>query len=195
MKYWLVAAWKLALITALGFAGGMIAGLMIYGGDIFDLQSAGFAYYITYGLSTAFIFAFYHVRGLSNTITVAVSVGALLFVIARSWMPTLNAAIWSFGVNLSVVMLAFLFERKLSSLKQWKFIVVGLIYGGVFVLLTLLVGILTQVAAMPPTLFQKNFLDGLWLGFGLGIGVEIAESIVHSVDYRKTRHTPIVSDF
>jgi hypothetical protein len=195
MKYWLIQSWKLALITALGFAGGLIAGLMIYGGDIFDLQSAGFAYYIMYGLSTAFIFAFYHVRGLSNTITVAVSVGALLFVIARSWMPTLNAAIWSFGVNLSVVMLAFLFERKLSSLKQWKFVVVGLIYGGVFVLLTLLVGILTQVAAMPPTLFQRNFLDGLWLGFGLGIGVEIAESIVHSVDYRKTRHAPMVSDF
>ncbi len=195
MKYWLVQSWKLALITAFGFAGGMIAGLMIYGGDIFDLQSAGFAYYITYGLSTAFIFAFYHVRGLSNTITAAVSVGALLFAIATSWMPALNAAIWSFGVNLSVVMLAFLFERKLSSLKQWKFVVVGLIYGGVFVLLTLLVGILTQVAAMPPTLFQKNFLDGLWLGFGLGIGVEIAESIVHSVDYRKTRHAPMVSDF
>jgi hypothetical protein len=177
--------WRLVLITLLGFAGSMIAGLMIYGGEIFDPQSAGFAYYIMYGLSTSFIFAFYHVRGLSNTITAAVSVSALLFVVATFWMPVLNAAIWSFGVNLSVVVIAFLFERKLAYLKQWKFIVVGVIYGAVFVLLTLSVGILTNVVALPPTLFQKNYLDGLWLGLSLGIGIEIAESIIHSVDLQK----------
>jgi hypothetical protein len=177
--------WRLVLITFLGFAGSLIAGLMIYGGEIFELQSAGFVYFITYGISTSFIFAFYHVRGLSNTITAAVSVGALLFAIATFWMPVLNAAIWSFGVNLSVVVIAFLFERKLAYLKQWKFIVVGIVYGSIFVLLTLLVLLFTKVTALPPSLFQRNFLDGLWLGLGLGIGVEIAESIVHSVDLHK----------
>lgn len=185
MKHWFGQLWRLVLITFLGFAGGMIAGLMTYGGEIFDPQSAGFAYYIIYGLSTAFIFAFYHIRGLSNTITAAVSVSAIFFVLAALWMPVLNAAIWSFGVNLSVVVMAFLFERKLAYFKQWKFIVIGIIYGGVFVLLTLLVGILTKVVAMPPTLFQRNFLDGLWLGLGLGIGVEIAESIIHSLDLHR----------
>jgi hypothetical protein len=182
MKKFFGELWRLILITALGFAGSLIAGLMIYGGEIFEIQSAGFAYYITYGISTSFVFAFYHVRGLSNTITAAVSVGALLFAIATFWMPVLNAAIWSFGVNVSVVVIAFLFERKLAYLKQWKFIVVGIVYGAIFVLLTLSVLVLTNVKSLPPSLFQKNFLDGLCLGLGLGIGVEIAESIIHSVD-------------
>ena len=185
MKQWLGEMWRLLLITVLGFAGSMIAGLMIYGGGIFIPESAGFAYYILFGLSTSFIFAFYHVRGLSNTITAAVSTGAVIFVLASFWMPVLNAAIWSFGVNLSVVVLAFLFERKLAYFKQWKFIVVGVVYGAIFVLLTLSIGILTKVATLPPELFQKNYLDGLWLGLSLGIGIEIAESIVHSVDLHR----------
>jgi hypothetical protein len=185
MKQWLGEMWRLLLITSLGFAGSLIAGLMIYGGGIFIPESAGFAYYILFGLSTSFIFAFYHVRGLSNTITAAVSTGAVIFVLASFWMPVLNAAIWSFGVNLSVVVLAFLFERKLAYFKQWKFIVVGVVYGAIFVLLTLSIGILTKVASLPPELFQKNYLDGLWLGLSLGIGIEIAESIVHSVDLHR----------
>jgi len=185
MKQWIEEMWRLLLITVLGLAGSMIAGLMIYGGDVFIPQSAGFAYYIMFGLSTSFIFAFYHVRGLSNTITAAVSTGAVIFVVASFWMPVLNAAIWSFGVNLAVVVLAFLFERKLAYFKQWKFIVVGVVYGAIFVLLTLAIGILTKVAILPPALFQKNYLDGLWLGLSLGIGIEIAESIVHSVDLHR----------
>jgi hypothetical protein len=185
MKHWLEEMWRLVLITVLGFAGSMIAGLMIYGGDIFIPESPGFAYFIIYGFSTSFIFAFYHVRGLSNTITAAVSTGAVIFVIASIWMPVLTAVIWSFGVNLSVVVLAFLFERKLANFKQWKFIVVGVVYGAIFVLLTFAVDVLTKVATMPPATFQKNYLDGLWLGLSLGIGIEIAESLVHSVDLHR----------
>ncbi|MCX6121211.1 MAG: hypothetical protein NTX44_06290 [Ignavibacteriales bacterium] len=185
MKQWLGEMWRLLLITFLGFAGSMIAGLMIYGGDIFVPASPGFAYYIIYGFSASFIFAFYHVRGLSNTITAAVSTGAVIFVIASFWFPVLDAAIWSFGVNLSVVVLAFLFERKLAYFRQWKFIVVGIVYGAIFVLLTLVVDLLMKVATMPSATFQKNFLDGLWLGLSLGIGIEIAESIVHSVDLHR----------
>jgi hypothetical protein len=185
MKQWIEEMWRLLLITVLGFTGSMTAGLMIYGGDIFNPQSPGFAYYIMFGLSTSFIFAFYHVRGLSNTITAAVSTGAVIFVVASFWMPVLNAAIWSFGINLSVVVLAFLFERKLAYFKQWKFIVVGVVYGAIFVLMRLLVSILTGVATLPPALFQNYYKDGLWLGLSLGIGVEIAESIVHSVDLHR----------
>jgi hypothetical protein len=182
MKQWFGEMWRLILITFLGLAGSMIAGLMVYGGDIFIPESPAFAFYIIFGFSTSFIFAFYHVRGLSNTITAAVSTGAVIFVIASFWMPILNAAIWSFGINLSVVVLAFLFERKLANFKQWKFIVIGVVYGAIFVLLTLAVDILTKVATLPPALFQKNYLDGLWLGLSLGIGVEIAESIINSID-------------
>ena len=182
MKKWLGEFWRLFFITFLGFLGSMIAGLMLYGIDIFDPQSPEFAYFIMYGISTSFIFAFYHVRGLSNTITAAVSTGAIIFIIAMVWMPVINAVIWSFGVNLSVIVVAFLFERKLEKFKQWKFMFVGVYYGAVFVLLTLLVSLLTKVEALPSSLFQRNFLDGLWLGLSLGVGVEIAESIIHSID-------------
>jgi hypothetical protein len=182
MKKWLGEFWRLFFITFLGFLGSMIAGLMLYGIDIFDPQSPEFAYFIMYGISTSFIFAFYHVRGLSNTITAAVSTGAIIFIIAMVWMPVINAVIWSFGVNLSVIVVAFLFERKLEKFKQWKFMFVGVYYGAIFVLLTFLVSILTKVEALPPSLFRNNFLDGLWLGLSLGVGVEIAESIIHSID-------------
>ncbi len=181
MKALLGQLWRLVLITALGFVGSLIAGLMVYGGSVFSPQSVGFAY-VAYGLSGGFIFAFYHVRGLSNTIAAAVAVGAIQFAVSATWMPVVNAAVWAFGVNLSVVVLAFLFERKLAGFRHWKFTVVGLVYGGLFVVLTLIVALLTRIESMPPTLFQANFLDGLWIGLGLGIGVEAAESIMHSVD-------------
>jgi hypothetical protein len=182
MKKWIGELWRLFFITVLGFLGSMIAGLMLYGSEIFDPQSVGFAYFVMYGVSTSFVFAFYHVRGLSNTITAAVSTGAIIFIIAMAWMPVVNAVIWSFGVNLSVIVVAFLFERKLEKFKQWKFMFVGVYYGAVFVLLTFLVALLTKVEALPSSLFQNNFLDGLWLGLSLGIGIEIAESIIHSID-------------
>jgi hypothetical protein len=182
MKKWLGEFWRLAFITVLGFLGSMIAGLMLYGTDIFDPKSPAFVYFIMYGVSTSFIFAFYHVRGLSNTITTAVITGAIIFIIAMAWMPVINAVIWSFGVNLSIIVVAFLFERKLEKFKQWKFMFVGVYYGAIFVLLTFFVSILTKVEALPSSLFRNNFLDGLWLGLSLGVGVEIAESIIHSID-------------
>lgn len=170
----------LFLITLLGSIGSMIAGLMVYGGDVFNQRSIGFVY-ILYGISTSFIFAFYHLRGLSNTITAAVSTGAVIFVVATIWMPLVNSIVWSFGVNLCVVLLAFLFERKLEHFKQWKFIVIALIYGAMFVLMTLLINVLTNITTMPADTFQKNFFDGVGMGLGLGLGVEIAESLIHSV--------------
>jgi len=182
MNNWLGEFWRLSFITILGFIGSMIAGLMIYGINIFNSQSPAFAYFIMYGISTSFIFAFYHVRGLSNTISAAVSTGAVIFIIAMAWMPVINAVIWSFGVNLSIIVVAFLFERKLEKFKQWKFMFVGVYYGAIFVLLTFFVGILTNVEALPSSLFRNNFLDGLWLGLSLGAGVEIAETIIHSID-------------
>jgi hypothetical protein len=182
MKNWLGEFWRLSFITILGFIGSMIAGLMLYGINIFNPQSPAFAYFVMYGISTSFIFAFYHVRGLSNTISAAVSTGAVIFIIAMAWMPVVNAVIWSFGVNLSIIVVAFLFERKLEKFKQWKFMFVGVYYGAVFVLLTFFVGVLTNVEALPSSLFRNNFLDGLWLGLSLGAGVEIAESIIHSIE-------------
>jgi hypothetical protein len=173
--------WRLTLITALGLSGSMIAGLMIYGAAIFVPQEVGFAY-VAYGISGGFIFAFYHVRGLSNTVIAALCASAVQFIGGSMWMPWISAATWSFGVNLAVVAMAFLFERKLATLGHWKFVVVGIVCGAMFVLLTLLVGMVMNVQAMPPSLFRENFMDGLWLGLALGLGVEIAESIIHSID-------------
>ncbi len=184
MKALLGQLWRLVLITVLGFVGSLIAGLMVYGGSVFSPQSIGFAY-VAYGLSGGFVFAFYHVRGLTSTIAAAVAVGAIQLAVSATWMPVINAAVWAFGVNLSVVILAFLFERKLAGFRQWKFTVVGVVCGGLFVLLTLIVALMTEVQSMPPTLFQANFLDGLWMGLGLGLGVEVAESIIHSIEQHR----------
>jgi hypothetical protein len=181
MSKYLEQFFQLVLITVSGLAGSVIVGLLSYGNNVFNTTSVGFAF-VSFGLSGAFIFAFYHVRGLSDTITAAVIASALQFGVGATWVPVMNAAIWSFGVNLPVVALAFLFERKLSVMRQWKFVVVGLVYGAMFVLLTLFVGTLAGVATMPAEVFRKNFLDGLLMGTGLGVGVEAAEAFLHSLE-------------
>ncbi len=182
MKNWIGELWRLVLITLLGFIGSLIPGLMKYGGEIFDPLTVGFAYFILYGICTSFIFAFYHVRGLFNTIGIAVLAGAVIFLITPSWMPMINSIVWSFGVSLSVIIIAFLFERKLAIFKRWKFIFVGGFYGAIFVFLTLLMGIFVNVTAIPAETFQKNFIDGLLLGLSVSLGVELAEALIHSID-------------
>lgn len=182
MKKFLSDLWRLAVIVLLGGLGSLIAGLMVYGGGVFEPMTSSFAYYIAYGISSACIFAFYHVKGLSNSISAAMVIGVLLFLSITFIMPVKHALIYSFGVTVSVVLLAFLFEKKLSYLKHWKFIVVGIIFGELFVVLNLFSLIGTKGAMMAPEVFQRNFLDGLWMGFGLGIGVEIAESLIHSIE-------------
>ncbi len=174
----------LLLITIAGVAGSMIVGLMMHGGSIFSPTHPGFSF-VAYGLSGGFIFAFYHVRGLSETITTAALVSAAQFAISTAWITVLNAAIWSFGVNFLVVVLAFIFERKLATLKQAKFLVVALAYGAMFVVLTLVVAELTGVAEMPAYVFRANFVDGLLIGLGLGIGVEGGEAFVHSLEHHR----------
>ena len=180
MKNLFVQLWKIALITLIGVAGSVTVGLMMHGINVFTPSGADFAY-LAFGASGGLIFAIYHVRGLSNTITAAVCVSAIQFIVASVWVPTLNAVVWSFGVNLPVVWLAFLFERKLSTFHWGKFAVVGLVYGAMFVLLTLLVGVLRGTESMPAVLFRENFLDGSLIGLGMGLGVQAAETFIHSL--------------
>ncbi len=180
----------LLIITFAGIAGSLIAGLMSYGGDVFNPKNAAFAF-LAYGLSGGFIFAFYHVRGLSETITIAVVVSAIQFAISTTWISILNAGVWSFGINLPIILLAFVFERKLAGLHQWKFIVVALVYGAMFVLLTLLAALLTGVEAMPAIVFRQNFVDGLLIGLGLGLGVEGGVALVHSLEHPHGASHPV----
>lgn len=178
---------KLALLTFAGFAATVIIGLMVYGGDVFDPGSIGFSF-VSYGLSGAFIFAFYHARGLSECITTAVVVSVIQFILASSWVTMLNAGVWSFGVNLPIILVAFLFERKLAPFRHFKFVVVALLYGAMFVMLTLAVALLTGTDLLPAELFRRNFLDGVLIGLGLGIGLEAGEAFVHSLEHRSTKH-------
>jgi hypothetical protein len=165
--------------------GSMVAGLMVYGTDIFNPSGMPFVYYLAYGFSSACIFAFYHMRGLSNTVSAAMVFGAALFIGIAFILPVLIAAIYSFGVTVSVILLAFLFERKLATFKQWKFTVVGIVFGELFVLLNLVSMVVSHASGMSAVVFQRNFLDGLCMGIGLGIGIEIAESITNSVDQHR----------
>jgi hypothetical protein len=178
---------KLAFLTLTGLVGSVVVGLMVYGNEVFNTTHIGFSF-VSFGLSGAFIFAFYHVRGLSETITAAAVTSAVQFAIASTWITTLNAAIWSFGVNLPLVLVAFIFERKLAPFRQYKFIVVALLYGVMFVLLTLFVSWLGTSQLLPAEVFRQNFLDGLLIGLGLAVGVEAGEAIVHSVEQHSMKH-------
>jgi hypothetical protein len=176
---------KLALLTLSGFAASVVIGLLVYGGEVFNPNSVGFSF-VSYGLSGSFIFAVAHVRGVGDTITAALAVSVVQFILASVWITMLNAGIWTFGLNLPIILVAFLFERKLAPWRHFKFVVVALLYGAMFVLLTLVVALLTGTELLPPTLFQKNFLDGLLIGLGVGLGLEGGEAFLHSLNHRST---------
>jgi hypothetical protein len=69
---------------------------------------------------------------------------------------------------------------------QAKFTVVAIVYSVMFVLLTLLVAALTGIEMLPATLFRDNWIDGLLIGLGLGLGIEGAEAFVHSWEEHKS---------
>lgn len=178
---------KLAFLTLTGLAGSVVVGLMMYGNEVFNTTHVGFSF-VSFGLSGAFIFAFYHVRGLSETITAAAVASAAQFAISSTWITTLNAAVWSFGVNLPLILVAFIFERKLAPFRQYKFVVVALLYGTMFVLLTLFVSWLSASQMLPATVFRQNFFDGLLIGLGLAVGIEAGEALVHSLEHHSMKH-------
>ena len=170
MKKMFGQLWKLVLITLTGALGSITFGLMMHGSDVFNYTGINFAF-VAYGISGAFIFSFYHVYGLSNSVTAALATSVIQFIIASNWMPMLNAGFWSFGVNLPVIWLAFLFERKLAVFHWAKFLVIGIVYGTVFVMLTLIVGMIQESTQIPSIVFRDNFVDGLLIGLGMGLGL------------------------
>jgi len=185
MTTYLTQFYKLILLTFMGTAASVIIGLTMYGGEVFEMSSIGFSF-VSFGFSGSFIFAFYHIRGLSETITAAVVVSAIQFAVSTSWITVLNAGIWSFGVNLPLILVAFIFERKLAPFKHYKFAVVALLYGAMFVLLTLLVAWWTAGSLLPAAVYRENFVDGLLIGLGVAIGIEAGEALIHSIEHHST---------
>jgi hypothetical protein len=178
---------RLIFLTLAGIIGSIVVGLMVYGNEVLNTTHVGFSF-VSFGLSGAFIFAFYHIRGLSETITAAAVTSALQFAIASTWVTPVTAAIWSFGVNLPLILVAFLFERKLAPFRHYKFIVVALLYGVMFVLLTLIVSWIGTTLMLPGSVFRQNFLDGLLMGLGLSLGIDAGEALVHSVGHDSPKH-------
>lgn len=172
---------KLLLITIAGAVGALILGLLKYGTDVFSLSTPGFIF-VSYGLSGAIIFAFYHVRKLAEAITTAVVVSAIQFVPLSVYITMLRAIVFSFGLNIMVVALAFIFERKLASLHWAKFLVVAASFGAMLVLLTLIIELVGGASGLPASVFRDNFVDGVLLGLGLGLGVQAAEAFLHSLE-------------
>jgi hypothetical protein len=172
----------IAALTISGTVGAVVVGLCMYGSDVFSVTSPGFSF-VSFGFSGSLIFAFYHVRGLSESISAAVVISAVQFVVASQFIAWLRAVLFSFGLNLPVIALAFVFERKLAPLARWKFLMVGMMYGAMFVVLTLIVDLLSGPGGIPAQLFRENLLDGLLLGWGLGVGIEGGEALVHSFEH------------
>lgn len=191
MKRIIFAGLRIAMLTVAGTAGAIVLGLLAYGTAVFDPTSAGFSF-VSFGFSTSLIFAFYHERGLSDTITAAVVVSAVQFVAVSAYVAILRGVLFSFGLNIPVVILAFLFERKLASMRTFRFVFVALTFGGMFVLLTLLVDVISGAEGLPPSVFQQNFIDGVMLGLGVGLGVGAGEALLASLEHhaeeRRARH-------
>jgi hypothetical protein len=52
-----------------------------------------------------------------------------------------------------------------------------------FVLLTLIVSWVSASGSLPAALFRQNFIDGLLIGLGLGVGIEGGEAFLHSLEH------------
>lgn len=170
---------KALFLVVTGALGSLVVGMVMYGSNVFLPSSVGFSF-VSFGVSGALVFALYHIRGLSDALTAASLVSAVQLIVLTLWFPIVNAVIWSFGVNMPIVLLAFLFERKLASLRRFRFLAVGLMYGSMFVILTLIVERINGSGLLPAEVFQRNFLDGVLIGIGLGLGVEAGEVIIDS---------------
>jgi hypothetical protein len=161
-------ALKLLLLVFTGVCGSVVLGLMTYGTGVVRTSNVGSSF-VSFGLGGACIFAFYHIRRLSEAITAAVVVSAIQFVSSLSWITPLNAGLWSFGINSSIILVAFLFERKLAPFGRFRFLAVAALYGAMFVLLTLCLALLTGAEPLEGSVFRQNSADGLLIGLGLGI--------------------------
>jgi hypothetical protein len=165
MKKYVVQVLQVVLLTLAGTGGAIVLGLLRYGTGVFDPTSAGFSF-VSFGFSASLVFAFYHVKGVSDTITAAVVISAVQLIASSSYIAMLRAVIFSFGLNLPVVVLAFLFERKLASLRTFRFLIVSVTFGAMFVVLTLLVSVFSGTSGLPAAVFQDNFIDGALLEIG-----------------------------
>ena len=173
---------RILLLVIGGLLGAVVVGLLVYGSELFDLTSPGFAF-VSFGFSGALIFAFYHVRKLSEAISAAVTISAVQLIAAIPYVGMPHGIIFSFGLNIPVIILAFVFERKLATRKYLKSLFVALTYGAMFVLLTYLVQVIRGVSVISPEMFRDNFRDGLLLGLGIGLGVQWVETILHSFEH------------
>ena len=61
---------QILFVTLFGLLGSVVVGVMTYGSQVFNPGTIAFSF-VSYGLSGAFIFAFYHGRGFAETITAA----------------------------------------------------------------------------------------------------------------------------
>jgi hypothetical protein len=174
-------------MTLIGVMGGGVMGLLVYGGEVLNYTSPAFAF-LSFGLSGAFIFAFFHIRGASEATIAAVVVSTIQFAVALGWVKPINAVIWSFGVNLPVVALAFLFERSLARFRNARFLFIGALYGVGFVSLSFFTAWIGGIESMPAQVFRSNFLDGVLIGSGIGIGVEAAEMLVNAFEKSSPAH-------
>jgi hypothetical protein len=177
----------LSFMTLIGVMGSGLMGLLAYGGEVLNYTSPAFAF-LSFGLSGAFIFAFFHTRGTSEAITVAVVVSTVQFGLSLGWIKPINAVIWSYGVNIPVVVLAFLFDGSLARFRNARFLFIGALYGAGFVALSFFTAWIGGVETMPADVFRSNLLDGVLIGCGLGIGVEAAEMLVRSLDKSSPAH-------
>jgi hypothetical protein len=84
---------------------------------------------------------------------------------------------------------AFLFERKLAPFRRFRFLAVAALYGAMFVLLTLCLALLTGAEPLEGSVFRQNFVDGLLIGLGLGLGIQGGETFIDSLAQQAQKPT------
>ena len=96
-------------VSVSGTGGTVVLEPFIQGCEVCGPDSRGFAF-VSFGFSGPLIFAFYHVRGLSGAVAAAVVISANRFIAASAYVTMLQAVLFSFGLNIPVVAMAFLLE-------------------------------------------------------------------------------------
>ncbi len=176
---------KLFFLTLMGALGAMLAGLIRYGGTIFMFSDPGFLF-VSFGISGALMFAFYHLRGVSEAITASVIMSAVQFMTTTHWTNETAGLIWSFGVNTPALLLVYLFEKRFSLSRQLKTIVVASGYALILGFLTMTIMAIQQTESLAGFVIMQNCIDGFLLGLGLVAGITAGEMLLDALDHHAT---------
>ena len=159
----------------LGALGSLSVGLFWAGQAVFDMQHTAVAFLLN-GLGCAFVFALQRWRNLWAALGMSVVLAVVLAVIAEDLF--LTVLVYSVYMMLATASVSeFMWRSIFTNLWFGKFVYLGIVLAAASLLSTLTLVVVLD-SPLQSELLLRQSVQGLMIGFGLGLGFEAAEWLV-----------------